>query len=107
MLGGKGLLAGKPVPEIELRILRDAWGTPIEPLSAAELRARCLPAGEPGEIVVSGAHVLPGYVGGRGDEGSKVPGDGTVWHPPGDAGHGGAAGRARPLRGVPGQGPAH
>jgi acyl-CoA synthetase (AMP-forming)/AMP-acid ligase II len=93
MLGGKGLLAGKPVPEIELRILRDAWGTSVAPLSAAELRARCLPADEPGEIVVSGAHVLPGYVGGRGDEESKFRVDDTVWHRTGDAGYVDAAGR--------------
>jgi acyl-CoA synthetase (AMP-forming)/AMP-acid ligase II len=93
MLVGGGLLAGLPVPEIELRIVRDRWGTPVGPYTAAEFAAESLPAGEPGEIVVRGAHVLPGYLNGHGDEETKFRVDGTVWHRTGDAGYLDAAGR--------------
>ena len=41
----------------------------------------------PGEIVVSGDHVLPGYLRGEGDEETKFRVDGTVWHRTGDAGY--------------------
>jgi acyl-CoA synthetase (AMP-forming)/AMP-acid ligase II len=46
-----------------------------------------LPPGEPGEIVVSGAHVLAGYLYGQGDRETKFRVDNTVWHRTGDAGY--------------------
>ncbi|NNE90107.1 MAG: AMP-binding protein, partial [Verrucomicrobiales bacterium] len=59
-----GLLAGTPVPEIELEIADD------------------------GEIVVTGPHVLKGYLDGKGDAETKFTGaDGeTIWHRTGDLG---------------------
>jgi acyl-CoA synthetase (AMP-forming)/AMP-acid ligase II len=87
MLAGKGLLAGVPVAEIRLRILRDQWGRPVGPYSAAEFTGACRGAGEPGEIVVNGKHVLPGYLRGEGDEETKFRVDGAVWHRTGDAGY--------------------
>jgi acyl-CoA synthetase (AMP-forming)/AMP-acid ligase II len=87
MLGGKGLLAGSPVSVIDLRILRDRWGKPAGPYSEAEFIADCMPVGEPGEIVVSGAHVLAGYLNGEGDAETKIRVDGIVWHRTGDAGY--------------------
>ena len=42
---------------------------------------------------MSGAHVLPGYLGGRGDEETKFRVDGQVWHRTGDAGYLDLAGR--------------
>jgi acyl-CoA synthetase (AMP-forming)/AMP-acid ligase II len=87
MIRGKGLLAGMPVDTIQLRILRDQWGTPAGPFSAAEFAAQCRGPGEPGEIVVSGDHVLPGYLRGQGDEETKIRVDGAVWHRTGDAGY--------------------
>ena len=87
MLGGKGLLAGVPVPEIRVAILRDQWGRPVGPYTADEFAAQCEPAGRPGEIVVSGDHVLTGYLHGRGDEETKFRVDGVVWHRTGDAGY--------------------
>jgi acyl-CoA synthetase (AMP-forming)/AMP-acid ligase II len=87
MLSGRGLLAGVPVPSIRLRILRDQWGTPAGPFTRADFDARCCPAGQPGEIVVSGEHVLTGYLHGRGDEETKLRVDGEVWHRTGDAGY--------------------
>ncbi len=37
--------------------------------------------------MVSGDHVLPGYLGGRGDEETKFAVEGTRWHRTGDAGY--------------------
>jgi acyl-CoA synthetase (AMP-forming)/AMP-acid ligase II len=87
MLTGKGLLAGTPVAKIRLRILRDQWGRPVGPYTGAEFAAACCGAGEPGEIVVSGDHVIPGYLRGLGDEETKFRVDGGVWHRTGDAGY--------------------
>ena len=84
---GAGLLAGVPVPSIRLRILPDRWGTPIGPYTDAEWDAACLPPGEPGEIVVSGDHVLGGYLRGRGDDETKFVVGSTRWHRTGDAGY--------------------
>ncbi len=86
MLGGKGLLAGVPVGCVRLRILRDHWGTPVGPWTQAEFERECCGVGEPGEIVVSGEHVLSGYLHGRGDEETKFRVNGEVWHRTGDAG---------------------
>jgi len=62
MRSGGGVLAGKPVPEIQLRLAPD------------------------GEIQVSGGHVLSGYLDGRGDAETKMVEGGRVWHRTGDAG---------------------
>jgi acyl-CoA synthetase (AMP-forming)/AMP-acid ligase II len=85
-LGGGGLLVGRPVPGLQLRVVRDQWGTPLGPYSQADLAATCVAAGQPGEIVVSGGHVLSGYLHGRGDEETKFRVDGVPWHRTGDAG---------------------
>jgi acyl-CoA synthetase (AMP-forming)/AMP-acid ligase II len=90
---GGGLLAGVPVPEIEVKVLRDKWGEPIGSFTHAELDAQSLPAGETGEIVVSGPHVLGGYLHGRGDSETKFRVNGAVWHRTGDAGYFDRAGR--------------
>lgn len=87
ILAGSGLLAGPPVPGTHLRILPDRWGTPLGPYTQAEFEATCLAAKEVGEIVVSGDHVLRGYLGGRGDEETKFTVNGTTWHRTGDAGY--------------------
>jgi acyl-CoA synthetase (AMP-forming)/AMP-acid ligase II len=75
------------VPSIRLRILRDRWGEPIGPYAEAEFEASCLPPGEPGEIVVSGDHVLGGYLHGHGDDETKFAVGATRWHRTGDAGY--------------------
>jgi len=87
MRGGRGLLVGAPVPEIELMIIGDQWGSAIthEPESLA--------AGEIGEIVVTGDHVLRGYLNGVGDEETKFRIADRVWHRTGDAGRLGSDGR--------------
>lgn len=86
MRKGAGLLAGPPVDEVELRIVPDRWGTPIGPFSEEEFERDCCPPGNAGEIVVTGPHVLLGYLEGVGDEETKFEVDGTRWHRTGDAG---------------------
>lgn len=86
MVEGGGLLVGRPVDEVELRILPDRWGTPIGPFSRDELEAEARPPNTPGEIVVTGPHVVPGYLGGHGDAEAKFEVDGTRWHRTGDGG---------------------
>jgi olefin beta-lactone synthetase len=90
---GDGLLAGPPIAEIELRVMRNDWGLPTVMLDEQTFAARCCPAHQPGEIVVSGSHVLKGYLHGHGDNESKVRVGNTVWHRTGDAGYLDTAGR--------------
>lgn len=80
MRTGKGLLTGAPIPEIRLRIIDDQWGQPIRQLQS-------LPSGQMGEILVTGDHVLKGYLGGQGNEETKIAIEGEVWHRTGDAGY--------------------
>ncbi|MEP3276204.1 MAG: AMP-binding protein [Stappiaceae bacterium] len=61
MKTGSGLLAGKPVPEVDLKIIEE-------------------------EILVTGDHVNKGYLDGRGDSENKVSINGRIWHKTGDAG---------------------
>jgi acyl-CoA synthetase (AMP-forming)/AMP-acid ligase II len=87
MSAGSGLLAGVPIPEITVRVMGTANGQPLGRLSAAEFAERCRPVTEGGEIVVSGAHVLHGYLLGVGDEETKFRVDGQLWHRTGDFGY--------------------
>jgi acyl-CoA synthetase (AMP-forming)/AMP-acid ligase II len=87
MVQGGGLLTGVPESCVELRILRDHWGEPVGPFTAAEFAAECAPSCATGEIVVSGAHVLPGYLNGQGDAETKFRVDGKIWHRTGDCGY--------------------
>lgn len=93
MLAGRGLLAGAPVAEIEARVIANRWGTPIGPLTRAAFDAERLAPGTPGEIVVSGPHVVRGYLDGRGDAETKFEVDGVRWHRTGDLGYFDARGR--------------
>lgn len=86
MRDGKGLLAGLPIPEIRLRIVPDQWGKEVGIQSP-------VPFGETGEILVTGDHVLKGYLHGQGDEETKAAIDGEIWHRTGDAGYLDAQGR--------------
>ncbi len=93
MFAGKGLLVGRPVPQIDLRVVKNRWGEPLGTMSAREFDKLALPGGRAGEIVVSGSHVLSGYLNGVGDEETKFRVDGEVWHRTGDAGYLDSAGR--------------
>lgn len=83
---GAGLFAGKPVEEIRLRILKDQWGKPVGPFDDGAFAALVVEGAGAGEIVVSGDHVLRGYLDGAGDEETKIHVGGDVWHRTGDAG---------------------
>jgi olefin beta-lactone synthetase len=86
MLDGWGLLAGTPLTETRTRSIIADWGVPIGALSAAEFDVLCAPTMVHGEIVVTGEHVLKGYLDGHGDEETKFEVDGERWHRTGDAG---------------------
>jgi acyl-CoA synthetase (AMP-forming)/AMP-acid ligase II len=80
-----GLCAGRPVDEIALRIVRAQEG-PIE-LGAGGWADWEIAAGATGEIVVTGDHVLPGYLDDpASDRENKVRDGARVWHRTGDAG---------------------
>jgi len=90
---GGGLLAGAPVPSLSLQVVEEQWGTPIARLDLAEFNAMCLPIDEVGEIVVSGEHVLPGYLYGAGDSETKFDVGAARWHRTGDLGRFDRSGR--------------
>jgi acyl-CoA synthetase (AMP-forming)/AMP-acid ligase II len=87
MRRGGGLLAGKPIDRIALRVMNQQWGRPVGPCSAEAFELQCVAQGASGEIVVAGAHVLSGYLDGLGDEETKFRVDGRVWHRTGDCGY--------------------
>jgi acyl-CoA synthetase (AMP-forming)/AMP-acid ligase II len=87
MRSGRGLVTGPSVDEVSLRILRDRFGTPIGPYSEEAFDRERLPVGEIGEIVLTGNHVLKGYLHGEGDRETKFDVDGVRWHRTGDAGY--------------------
>lgn len=86
--GGKGLLAGFPDDAIRVRILREEGGVTGGEVSVADFEVASLPPGEPGQVVVSGPHVQPGYVNDTaGVRETKIRVGDTVWHQTGDAGY--------------------
>lgn len=84
---GGGLLVGKPVDGIEVKVLADQWGKPISTVSRELLEAKQLPMGQIGEIVVSGAHVLDSYLDDSHNLLTKIDAGETIWHRTGDAGY--------------------
>ena len=84
MLTGGGLLVGKPVESTQLLIIPDQTGKAIDPMTEKELQHISLTSGEIGEIIVSGEHVLKGYLRGIGDAENKIQVEGNVWHRTGD-----------------------
>lgn len=87
MHSGRGLLAGNPVEQIDLRIIKDQTGTPLSEMTQHDFDQQCQPVDIIGEIVVAGDHVLPGYLQGIGNEETKFRVDGRPWHRTGDAGY--------------------
>jgi len=76
---GMGLYTGKPVSEIKVKIINS------EHLNQDKLLH--LPEVKFGEIIVSGEHVLKGYLNGEGDSENKIHFQDEVWHRTGDAGY--------------------
>jgi olefin beta-lactone synthetase len=92
MLEGQGLLAGKPVMDISLRVFKDQWGRAFAELTQQHFDEFTMHPMQVGEIVVSGEHVLHGYLNGVGDEETKFNvlefnGGASRWHRTGDAGY--------------------
>ncbi len=87
MISGGGLLTGPPVPQIELRILPSHGDAPIPPLAPSAFDQLQLPVNHPGEIIVTGDHVLQGYWDGIGDQQTKLKVGDRIWHRTGDAGY--------------------
>lgn len=80
-----GICCGVPVPEIEVRIIRPVDG-PVA-LGEGGWDEWLSPAGEPGEIVVAGPHVLGEYLDAEEEtRRHKIRDEGRVWHRTGDAG---------------------
>lgn len=76
---GMGLYTGKPVAEIKIKI--------IESENLEQEKLLHLPEVKFGEIIVSGEHVLKGYLNGEGDNENKIHFKGEVWHRTGDTGY--------------------
>jgi olefin beta-lactone synthetase len=87
MARGKGLLAGLPVEAVRLQIMKDQGEIPVGPYSQAQFAEVCCPRGEIGEIVVTGDHVLKGYLHAQGDVETKFKVEEAIWHRTGDAGY--------------------
>ncbi|MCC5828439.1 MAG: AMP-binding protein [Phycisphaeraceae bacterium] len=97
---GHGLIAGCPVEGINVRILTrpppaaapdDGHERDIPTLESLE--DMCAQPGLPGaipgagEIIVTGDHVVRGYLDGRGDAQSKIMAGHRIWHRTGDGGY--------------------
>lgn len=93
MRNGRGLLVGSSVDTLQLRIIPDQWGTALGSYQPTEFEVMCCQTGTVGEIVVSGEHVLSGYLYGIGNQETKFSVDGAIWHRTGDAGYRDAQGR--------------
>ncbi len=79
MLDGFGTCIGKAAPGIEIKIIKTT--------DIPELVIHEVPAGEIGEIIVSGAQVTPAYFGMKKEtERAKIMADGKLWHRMGDLG---------------------
>jgi acyl-CoA synthetase (AMP-forming)/AMP-acid ligase II len=90
--GGDGLCVGAAIDRIRVRIVRPSEG-PIE-LGSDGWRAWEVAAGEVGEIVVQGDHVLPGYTGDpEAARTNKIRDGDVLWHRTGDAARLDPAGR--------------
>lgn len=84
-LGG-GLCTGTPARGIRLKIIPNHSGRPLPNLTPAEFKNLLQEPDKAGEIIVTGSHVLTGYLEGLGDGETKINVAGTIWHRTGDAG---------------------
>lgn len=88
MQTGKGLLVGKPAPDIQLRIIPNQWGAPVAPYqNQAEFEATCRLPAEPGEIVLQGDRFITRTINELGEEPMNFRVGEQQWHRTGDAGY--------------------
>lgn len=90
---GGGLLVGSVVPGCDLAIIADTDAGRCAISSPAEFARNQLPCGEIGEIVVSGRHVLQGYLESGHNSENKIRVGDKTWHRTGDAGYLDSVGR--------------
>jgi len=93
MRSGSGLLVGEPVSQINISVMRNKPDETLLAISDEQWQSRQAAEQEIGEVVVSGEHVLPGYLDGLGDEENKIEYQGIRWHRTGDSGYLDAHGR--------------
>ena len=85
MKEGKGLFVGKPVNAVTCHLVK---GSKLKPqMGEEELIAVLCNTNEPGEIIVTGEHVLKTYLQGIGDEENKIKTPKAIWHRTGDLGY--------------------
>ena len=87
MRNGGGLIAGKPVPGCEVRIVRTAGIEARLPMTESEFAGRCKAPLQIGEILVHGRHVLTSYADQSCNRTTKVRVGDRTWHRTGDAGY--------------------
>lgn len=85
MQQGYGLIGGYIVDQIQCHIMKNQYPNTMNTLTE-ETFSSLLLEHEPGEIIVSGNHVLNGYLNGIGDEENKITVGNTRWHRTGDMG---------------------
>jgi acyl-CoA synthetase (AMP-forming)/AMP-acid ligase II len=80
---GAGLFSGVPISQIKVKIVAS------EKLNEgnSNFSSLILPVYEVGEILVTGEHVLKGYLDGIGDKENKILYHNEIWHRTGDAGY--------------------
>ena len=94
MRAGAGLLAGVPCAPATVAIVAAAHGAVFGPFPHDDgVERRALAAGEAGEIVVSGPHVVPHYADRGADALTKIRAGARTWHRTGDLGYRDACGR--------------
>jgi acyl-CoA synthetase (AMP-forming)/AMP-acid ligase II len=92
MASGGGLLVGKRVDSIDVRVIPDNWGKPHGPYSGEAWETLSAVEGT-GEIVVAGPHVLTEAAYGEDASLTKITAAHQRWHRTGDAGYWDANGR--------------
>jgi olefin beta-lactone synthetase len=92
---GAGLPAGHPEPCVTLRIVNFPPGKPNPPgpFTAEQFAALSAGPNQPGEIVVTGDHVVKGYLNPADNAHTKFHVNAQTWHRTGDAGYLDADGR--------------
>ncbi len=83
---GAGLIGGYVINDIDCCVIRTNLKENIGNITGEEFE-KMKQGHEVGEIVVSGNHVLKGYLDGIGDEENKFDVDGVRWHRTGDLGY--------------------
>ena len=83
---GSGLLVGTAAGGVQIAVVRE--GAPLAAsLCADSFASLQAPAGQPGEILVTGQHVVKSYVFDASNALTKVRVGDTVWHRTGDSGY--------------------